>query len=129
MSKKKLKVPAISSSAEKYLTFITSTGEAGANAVYFDENVWLSQKMMAILYNVTVPTINEHLKKIFSDNELEEDSVIRDFRITTDDSKTYNTKHYNLKAIIISQYNSLTSPTPHTPPTNLRARSPNLNPV
>jgi hypothetical protein len=60
--------------------------------------------MMGVLYNVETHTINYHLKKIFSDNELEEDSVIRDFRITASDGKPYNTKHYNLKAIIAVGY-------------------------
>ena len=92
----------IHSSAAEYLTFITASGEGGVEAIYADENVWLSQKMMAALYNVSIPTINEHLKKIFSDNELEENSVIRNFRITAADGKTYDTKHYNLKAIIES---------------------------
>ena len=95
--------PARSSAAE-YLTFITASGEGGVDAVYADENVWLSQKMMAVLYDVSVPTINEHLKKVFSDNELDEVLVIRNFRITATDGKTYNTKHYNLKAIIAVGY-------------------------
>jgi len=68
------------------------------------ENVWLSQKMMAQLYDVEVPTINYHLKKVFEDSELEEDSVIRNFRITAADGKTYETKHYNLTAIIAVGY-------------------------
>ena len=59
---------------------------------------------MATLYNVTIPTINEHLKKIFSDSELQEDSVIRNFRITAGDGKTYYTEHYNLKAIFAVGY-------------------------
>jgi hypothetical protein len=56
-------------------------------AVYADENVWLSQKMLGLLYDVDVRTINYHLKKIFADSELEEDSVIRSFRITATDGK------------------------------------------
>lgn len=56
--------------------------------------------MMGLLYNVEPHTINYHLKKIFSDGELEEQSVIRKFRITASDGKNYNTNHYNLKAII-----------------------------
>ncbi len=56
--------------------------------------------MIGLLYGVDVRTINYHLQKIFSDNELAENSVIQDFRITADDEKTYNTKHYNLSAII-----------------------------
>ena len=66
--------------------------------------MWLSQKMMAQLYDVEVPTINYHLKKVFADSELEEGSVIRNFRITASDGKTYETKHYNLSAIIAVGY-------------------------
>jgi len=94
----------IRSSAAEYLTFITASGEGGVEAIYADENVWLSQKMMATLYDVSIPTINEHLKKIFFDNELDENSVIRNFRITAADDKNYDTKHYNLKAIIAVGY-------------------------
>ena len=90
----------IRSSAAEYLTFITATGEGGVNAIYADENVWLSQKMLAILYNVGVNTVNYHLKKLFKDNELDEKAVIRELRITAEDGKSYNTKHYNLKAVI-----------------------------
>ena len=60
------------SSAAEYLTFITATGESDVNAVYFEENVWLTQKTMGLLYNVETHTINYHLKKIFADGELEE---------------------------------------------------------
>ncbi len=88
------------SSAAEYLTFIAATGDGGVEAIYADENIWLTQKMMGELYKVGTNTINYHLKKIFQDSELEEDSVIRNFRITALDNKTYNTKHYNLKAII-----------------------------
>jgi hypothetical protein len=94
----------VRSSAAEYLTFVAASGEGGVEAVYADENVWLSQKMMAQLYDVEVPTINYHLKKVFEDSELEEDSVIRIFRITAVDGKTYDTKHYNLSAIIAVGY-------------------------
>ena len=67
---------------------------------YEDENIWLTQKMMAALYDVEVHTINYHIKKIFSDSELQENSVIRKFRITAEDGKTYNTNHYSLEMII-----------------------------
>ena len=90
----------VRSSAAEYLTFITATGESDVNAVYCDENVWLTQKMMGFLYNVETHTINYHLKKLFSDGEIEENSVIRKFRITAADGKNYNTNHYNLSAII-----------------------------
>lgn len=92
------------SSAAEYLTFIAASGEGGVEAVYADENIWLTQKMMGILYDVETHTINYHLKKVFSDSELEENSVIRKFRITASDGKTYNTKHYNLSAIIAVGY-------------------------
>lgn len=98
--KRKNKVDIVRSSAAEYLTFITSTGESDVNAVYFEENVWLTQKMMGVLYNVGVNTINYHLKKIFADGEIEEEAVIRKFRITASDGKTYDTNHYNLSAII-----------------------------
>ncbi len=92
------------SSVTEYLTFIASKGENDVNVIYADENIWLSQKMMAELYNVNVRTISDHLKKIFSDNELDQNSVIRNFRITASDGKNYNTKHYNLSAIIAVGY-------------------------
>jgi hypothetical protein len=72
--------------------------------VYADEDVWLSQKMMGALYGVETQTINYHLKKVFSDNELEQDEVIRNFRITAADGKNYNTQHYNLSATIAVGY-------------------------
>lgn len=90
----------IRSSAAEYLTFITATGEGGVNAVYADENVWLSQKMMGVLYGVETHTVNYHLKKIFQDRELDKEAVIRKIRITANDGKEYLTNHYNLKAII-----------------------------
>jgi hypothetical protein len=98
------KTPTIRSSAAEYLTFVAASGEGGVEAVYADEEVWLSQKMMGILYDVNVRTVNEHLKHIFADNELQEDAVIRNFRITASDGKRYNTQHYNLSAIIAVGY-------------------------
>ena len=100
MKKGKREISIVRSSAAEYLTFITATGESDVNAVYCDENVWLTQKMMGLLYNVETHTINYHLKKIFADGEIDENSVIRKFRITAADGKTYNTNHYNLSAII-----------------------------
>jgi hypothetical protein len=94
----------VRSSAAEYLTFIAATGEGGVEAIYADENIWLTQKMMGILYDVETHTINYHLKKVFSDSELEEDSVIRKFRITAADGKNYYAKHYNLSAIIAVGY-------------------------
>ena len=67
---------------------------------YEDENVWLTQKMMAALYDVSIPAINQHLKRIFSDNELDESSVVKQHLTTAADGKNYQTKHYSLQAII-----------------------------
>ena len=104
MSRTKDQVSTIRSSAAEYLTFVAASGEGGVEAVYADEDVWLTQKMLGTLYDVETNTINYHLKKIFSDSELDEDSVIRNFRITAKDGKNYNTKHYNLSAIIAVGY-------------------------
>jgi len=92
----------VRSGAAEYLTYVAAVGEKedSFEVRYEDENIWLTQKMMAALYDVTLSTINEHIKKIFSDGKLSEDSVIRKFRITASDGKSYNTNHYNLQMII-----------------------------
>ncbi len=92
----------IRSSAAEYLTYIASTGakQESIEMRYEDENIWLSQKMMALLYDVDVRTINYHIKKIFADSELSENSVIRKFRITASDGKSYTANHYSLQMII-----------------------------
>ncbi len=75
---------------------------------YEDENIWLTQKMMATLYDVGLPTINEHIKKIYADSELEESATIRNFRIVqTEGSRqvTRDTKHYNLQMIVAVGFN------------------------
>lgn len=97
MAKKEKNEITIRSSAAEYLTFIASVGgsEDGFEIRYEDENIWMTQKLMATLYDVEIHTINYHIKKIFADSELEENSVIRKFRITAADSKTYNTNHYS----------------------------------
>lgn len=94
----------VRSSAAEYLTFVAASGSGGVEAVYADESIWLTQKMMGVLYDVETHTINYHLKKVFSDSELQEDSVIRNFRITAGDGKNYNTLHYKLPAIIAVGY-------------------------
>ena len=101
MAKKKEEITIRSSTAE-YLTYSASVGdvETSFEMRYEDENIWLTQKLMAVLYDVDVRTVNYHIKKIFADSELQEDSVIRKFRITADDGKTYNTNHYSLEMII-----------------------------
>lgn len=101
MSKKKEEIT-IHSSAAEYLTYVAAVGDSADSMEmrYEDENIWLTQKMMAVLYDVSVPAINQHLKTIFSDGELDEHSVIKKYLITAADGKNYNTKHYNLQAII-----------------------------
>ncbi len=101
-NKKKSKEITIRSSAAEYLTFVASTGDnpQSIEMRYEDENIWLTQKMLATLYDVSIAAINQHLKKIFEDSELEQDSVIKKYLITADDGKNYNTNHYNLQVII-----------------------------
>lgn len=101
---KKNEVSLVRSSAAEYLTFVAASGHGGVEAVYADENVWVTQRMMGLLYDVDVRTINYHLQKVFSSSELEEDSVIRNIRITAADGKNYDTKHYKLAAIIAVGY-------------------------
>ena len=104
MAKKKDEIT-IRSSAAEYLTYVASVGDQqdSVEMRYEDENIWLTQKMMATLYDVDVRTINEHIKKIYSDSELEEDSTVRNFRIVQTEGTrqvTRNTKHYSLQMII-----------------------------
>ncbi|MCX6878041.1 MAG: virulence RhuM family protein [Verrucomicrobia bacterium] len=103
-AKKNTAISLVRSSAAEYLTFVAASGVGSVEAVYADENVWLSQRMMGQLYDVETHTINYHLKKVFADSELQEDSVIRNFRITAADGKSYDTQHYNLAAIIAVGY-------------------------
>ena len=99
---KKREVSLVRSSAAEYLTFVAAGGQADTSVEmrYEDENVWLTQKMMATLYDVTVSAINQHLKRIFADNELDESAVIKLYLITATDGKRYRVKHYSLQAII-----------------------------
>ena len=102
MTKKPTKTSIVRSSAAEYLTFVAASGssEASVEMRYEDENIWLTQKMMATLYDVSVPAINQHLKRIFADNELEEVAVIKHYLTTAADGKNYQVKHYSLQAII-----------------------------
>lgn len=102
MVRKKKDDVTIRSSAAEYLTYVASTGDQPESLEmrYEDENIWLTQKMLAVLYDVDVRTINYHIKKIFADSELQEEAVIRKFRITAADGKTYDTNHYSLQMII-----------------------------
>ena len=93
----------IRSSAAEYLTYVAATGEEGVEIRYEDENIWLTQKMMATLYNVDIRTINEHIQTILKDKELVENSTIRNFRIVQKEGNREvkrEIKHYNLQMII-----------------------------
>lgn len=90
----------IRSSAAEFLIFEKQAHADSIEVRYEDGTLWLTQKMMANLFDVSVPTINEHLKNVFSEGELDEPSVIRKFRITASDGKSYHTNHYNLDAVI-----------------------------
>ena len=102
MTKKPTQISIVRSSAAEYLTFVAACGssETSVEMRYEDENIWLTQKMMATLYDVSVPAINQHLKHIFADNELEEATVIKHYLTTASDGKNYQVKHYSLQAII-----------------------------
>ena len=95
----------IRSSAAEYLTYVSTVGD-NANSIemrYEDENIWLTQKMMSVLYGIDVRTISDHIQKIFEDNELEEVSTIRKFRIVQKEGGrdvSRDIKHYNLQMII-----------------------------
>lgn len=95
----------IRSSAAEYLTFIAATGtdKETIEVRYENENIWLTQKMLSTLYNVEINTINYHIKKIYNDNELKEESTIRKFRIVQKEGNrevSRNVVHYNLPMII-----------------------------
>ncbi|MEG9532474.1 virulence RhuM family protein [Mannheimia indoligenes] len=94
----------IRNSTAEFLIFTNQTGEQNIEVRYEDNEIWLTQKRIAELFEVSIPTINEHLKHIFESEELNELSVIRKFRITASDGKNYNTKHYNLDAVISVGY-------------------------
>ena len=104
-TKKKTQEITIRSSAAEYLTFTSTIGDQPdiVELRYQDENLWLTQRLMAELYSVDVRTINEHIQKIYSDNELSEEATIRNFRIVQTEGNrqvTREVKHYNLQMII-----------------------------
>ncbi len=103
--KKKKDELSIRSSAAEYLTYIASTGgdTESYEVLYQDEDIWITQKMMASLYNVSKSTISEHISKVYADSELDEESTVRKFRtvqVEGDVKKERSLKHYNLKMII-----------------------------
>ena len=91
-------------SNSQLIIYQTESGETKLEVRLENETVWLTQKMMAELFQTTVPNINMHLKNVFEEGELEADSVIKDFLITASDGKNYNTKFYNLDVIISVGY-------------------------
>ena len=90
------------SSAAEYLTYAAVHGEdkESVEVRYENENLWLTQKMMSMLYGVSVAAINQHIKKVLADHELERAAVIKQYLITAADGKRYRTNHYNLQMII-----------------------------
>ena len=94
----------IRNSTAEFLIFTTTNEQDTIEVKVEDETVWLTQKLIAKLFDVSVTTINEHLRNIFRTYELEENSVILKFRITASDGKKYNTKHYNLEVVISLGY-------------------------
>ena len=101
MKKKKKKDITIRSSAAEYLTYVSAIGtqETMVELRYEDENLWLTQKLIAELYGVSVPAVNQHIKRLTQDSEIDS-SVIKKYLITATDGKTYNVDHFNLQAII-----------------------------
>ncbi len=104
MAKKKSEVT-IRSSAAEYLTYIAAVGDNPevVEVRYEDENIWLTQKMLSTLYNVSISAINQHIRKIYDDNELDENSTIKNFLIVQKEGNrevSRNVVHYNLQMII-----------------------------
>lgn len=94
----------IRNSTAEFLMFTADSRQDGIEVRFQNETVWLSQKMIATLFDCSTDNISLHLKNIFKDGELEEKSVVEDFSVTSSDGKNYNTKHYNLDAIIAVGY-------------------------
>ena len=105
MKREKQEISLVRSSAAEYLTFVAATGDDkdSIEMRYEDENIWLTQKMMAVLYDVDVRTVSEHIQKIYADNELNEAATIRKFRIVQTEGTRQvgrEVNHYSLQMII-----------------------------
>lgn len=105
MSQKTKQDITIRSSAAEYLTYVSTIGDQSSSVElrYEDENIWLTQRLLAELYNVDVRTINDHIQKIYADNELSEEATVRNFRIVRTEGNrqvSREIKHYNLQMII-----------------------------
>jgi len=90
----------VRNSTHDFLVFYRENRGDGVDVLVIEENVWLTQKLLCKLYDVAKSTISEHLKTVFESSELDENSVVRNFRTTASDGKSYNQKYYNLQAII-----------------------------
>ncbi len=101
---KETKDLAIRNSTAEFLIFTSQAGEERIEVKFEDETVWLTQKMLAKLFDVDVRTVNEHLQNIFNSSELDKNLVIRKFRNTASDGKSYEVQFYNLDAIISVGY-------------------------
>ena len=102
MAKKRTEALTVRSGAAEYLTYVAATGEdkSSIEMRYENENIWLTQKMMAELYGVSKQAISQHLQTIFADGELVEEAVVKKYLTTASDGKQYSTNHYSLQAII-----------------------------
>ena len=94
----------LNSSAKEVVLYQTDDGNVNVSVIYYDESFWLTQKAMAELFGVNVPAISKHLSNIFTEGELEKNSVISILETTAADGKKYNTQYYNLDAIIAVGY-------------------------
>jgi hypothetical protein len=101
MSQKRLQ---IRNSTAEFLIFTKQAGENGIEVRVQDGTIWLSQKLIATLFDCSTDNISLHLKNIYADNELDENSTTEDFSVVASNNKTYNIKHYNLDAIIAVGY-------------------------
>ena len=99
--KKKLQ---IRNSTAEFFIFTNQAKDDGIEVRVQNEMIWLSQKLMGTLFDCSTDNISLHLKNIFKENELDENSVTEEFSVTASDGKTYKTKHYNLDAIIAVGY-------------------------
>ena len=86
------------------ILYQTEDGRTRIQCRFEGETIWLTQKLMAELFKKDIRTVNEHIQNVFAEGELREESVIRNFRITAADGKTYETRHYNLQAVIAVGY-------------------------
>lgn len=94
----------IRNSTAEFLIFTSQSGKDGIEVRFENETIWLSQKLMAVLFDCSTDNISLHLKNIFKSGELEENSVAEEFSVTATDGKNYKTKHYNLDAVISVGY-------------------------